>query len=69
MASSLKVYYDADGKTLTVWFDDPSNEFIAEETGEEVIIIKDRNNKVIGFERLNFTLEYGQDLNVEAIAV
>jgi hypothetical protein len=32
-------------------------------------IIKDRNNKVIGFERLNFTLESDQDLNVEAIAV
>ena len=69
MAGPLKIYYDADGKTLTVWFDDPINEFIAEETGEEVIIIKDRNNKVIGFERLNFALESGQTLDVEAIAV
>ena len=69
MAGPLKVYYDADGKTLTVWFDDPINEFVAEETGEEVIIIKDRNNKVIGFERLNFVLESGQTLDVEAIAV
>jgi uncharacterized protein YuzE len=69
MAGALKVYYDADGKTLTVWFDDPQNEFIAEETGEEVIIIKDSNNKVIGFERLNFALESGQDLDIEAIAV
>ena len=64
-----KVYYDADGKTLTVWFDDPQYEFIAEETGEEVIIIKNRNNKVIGFERLNFILESGQNLNVEAFTV
>ncbi len=69
MTGPLKIYYDADGKTLTVWFDDPINEFIAEETGEEVIIIKDRNNKVIGFERLNFALESGQTLDVEAIAV
>jgi uncharacterized protein YuzE len=69
MAAPVKIYYDADGKTLTVWFDDPTKEFIAEETGEEVIIIKDRDNKVIGFERLNFTLESGQDLSVEAIAV
>jgi len=68
MAAPVKIYYDADGKTLTVWFDDPNNEFIAEETGEEVIIIKDRNNKVIGFERLNFVLESGQHPNVEAIA-
>ena len=69
MTTPIKIYYDADGKTLTVWFDDPTKEFIAEETGEEVIIIKDRDNKVIGFERLNFTRESGQDLSVEAIAV
>lgn len=68
MAAPVKVSYDADGKTLTVWFDDPTKEFIAEETGEEVIIIKDRDNKVIGFERLNFTLESDQDLTVEAVA-
>lgn len=68
MAAPVKIYYDADSKTLTVWFHDQNIEFIAEETGEEVIIIKDRNNKVIGFERLNFVLESGQDLNVEAIA-
>ena len=69
MTPPIKIHYDADGKTLTVWFDDPTKEFIAEETGEEVIIIKDRDNKVIGFERLNFTLESDQDLTVEAIAV
>jgi len=69
MAAAVKVYYDADGKTLTVWFDDPEKEFIAEETGEEVVIIKDRDNKVIGFERLNFSLEADQDLTIDAIAV
>ena len=69
MATPVKVYYDAEGKTLTVWFDDPNKEFIAEETGEEVIIIKDRDQKVIGFERLNFTLEADQDFEIEAIAV
>ena len=69
MATPVKVYYDAEGKTLTVWFDDPENEFIAEETGEEVIIIKDRNQKVIGFERLNFILEADQDLEIEAVEV
>ena len=42
---------------------------MAEETGEEVVIIKDRDNRVIGFERLNFVLEANQDLNIEAIAV
>jgi uncharacterized protein YuzE len=69
MAAALRVYYDADGKTLTVWFDDPNKEFVAEETGEEVVIIKDRDNRVIGFERLNFVLESDQDFRIEAIAV
>lgn len=69
MAGPLKIYYDADGKTLTVWFDDPSLEHIAEETGEEVIIIKDKDQRVIGFERLNYVLESTDDLEVEAIAV
>ena len=69
MAAALRIYYDAKGKTLTVWFDEPEKEFVAEETGEEVVIIKDRDNRVIGFERLNFVLEANEDLNIEAIAV
>jgi uncharacterized protein YuzE len=69
MAAALRIYYDAKGATLTVWFDEPEKEFVAEETGEEVVIIKDRDNRVIGFERLNFVLEANQDRNIEAIAV
>ena len=69
MAAALRIYCDAKGKTLTVWFDEPEKEFVAEETGEEVVIIKDRDNRVIDFERLNFVLEANEDLNIEAIAV
>lgn len=50
----IKVYYDSHGNTLNVWFDDPKKEHVCEETGEEVILVKDRRGKVIGFERLNF---------------
>ncbi|HID64968.1 MAG TPA: hypothetical protein EYP49_19790 [Anaerolineae bacterium] len=31
----------------------PSNEYICEETGEEVILMKDQMGRVIGFEKLN----------------
>lgn len=51
----VKVYYDPIGNTLTVWFGNPSEEVIAEETGEEIILMKDKAGKVIGFEKLNFT--------------
>jgi uncharacterized protein YuzE len=67
--ASLKVYYDAEGKTLTVWFGDPSKEHVAEETGDEVILIKDKEGHVIGFERLNFSLPSEERLAVDAIAV
>lgn len=54
--AQVKVYYDQAGNTLTVWFDDPSKEYIAEETGEEVILMKDKSGRVIGFEKLNFSV-------------
>ena len=51
----VKVFYDRTGNTLTVWFGDPQDEYTAEETGDEVILMKDRAGHVIGFEKLNFT--------------
>ena len=48
------IYWDREGNTLNVWFDDPIKEHICEETGDEVIIAKDKHGKVIGFEKLNY---------------
>lgn len=67
--ASLKIYYDSEGKTVTVWFDDPEQEHVAEETGDEVILIKDRDMRVIGFERLNFAWPDDQTLTVDTVAV
>jgi uncharacterized protein YuzE len=50
----IKVIYDRKGNTLNVWFDDPRLEFSCEETGEEVILVKDKKGRVIGFEKLNY---------------
>ncbi|MEY3867762.1 MAG: hypothetical protein RLZZ338_1653 [Cyanobacteriota bacterium] len=66
---AVKIYYDHEGKTLTVWFDDPSQEFIAEEADEELLLMKDKQGKVIGFERLNFRFENRADLPVQFMAV
>lgn len=55
--AQVKVYYDREGNTLTVWFGDPANEYVAEETGEEIVLMKDKDGKVIGFEKLNFTAQ------------
>jgi len=52
--NKIRLYYDSRGNTLNVWFDDPKKEHISEETGEEVILNKDKRGKVIGFEKLNY---------------
>lgn len=50
----VKVFHDHTGNTLTVWFGEPQEEYICEETGDEVILMKDQAGRVIGFEKLNF---------------
>ena len=69
--AQVKVYYDREGNTLTVWFGNPADEYVAEETGEEIVLMKDRDGKVIGFEKLNFTGHVGDAIKVafETVAV
>jgi hypothetical protein len=50
----IKVIHDTLGKTLTVWLDDPAKEHICEETSDEVLLMKDRKGRVIGFELLHY---------------
>jgi hypothetical protein len=66
----VKVFYDKIGNTLTVWFGNPKDEYICEETGDEVILMKDRAGNVIGFEKLNFSVAKSEHLRVafEAVA-
>ncbi|ASC69584.1 hypothetical protein XM38_005110 [Halomicronema hongdechloris C2206] len=54
--AAVKVYHDKVGNTLTVWFGEPSDEYICEETADEVILMKDQAGKVIGFEKLNYSV-------------
>lgn len=68
----VKVYYDSEGNTLTVWFGNPADEvlaifqreYVAEETGEEILLMKDHGGKVIGFEKLNFTTQPADTMKV-----
>ena len=39
------VQYDSHGNTLNVWVDDPKHEHVCEETGDEVVLVKDRRGK------------------------
>jgi len=60
----IKVYYDREGNTLTVWFGNPADEYVSEETGEEIVLMKDRQGKVIGFEKLNFSAQSADSVRV-----
>jgi len=63
--AEVKVYYDRAGNTLTVWFGNPKDEDICEETGDEVVLMKDKSGRVIGFEKLNFlSLDANRDGSV-----
>ena len=62
--AEVKVFYDPTGNTLTVWFGNPQDEHVCEETVEEVILMKDSSGRVIGFEKLNFSLAKPEPLRV-----
>jgi uncharacterized protein YuzE len=65
----VRLYYNTKSNTLNIWFDDPKKEHICEETGEEVIIVKDKKGRVIGFEKLNFLMHPGQVIKTIPVEV
>ncbi|MBF0236536.1 MAG: DUF2283 domain-containing protein [SAR324 cluster bacterium] len=62
--AQVKVYYDKVGNTLSVWFGDSQEEYVCEETGDEVVLMKNKLGQVIGFEKFNYSLSAEESLNV-----
>jgi len=62
--TQVEVYYDQAGNSLTVWFGNPKDEYVCVETGDEVILMKDKAGQVIGFEKLNFLVPKPSHLQV-----
>jgi len=60
----IKIFHDRTGNTLTVWFGNSQEEYVCEETGDEVILMKDQTGRVIGFEKLNFTVSTPDQLRI-----
>jgi hypothetical protein len=52
--AQVKVIHDPVGETLTVYWADPEREEVCEEIGDGLILIKDGQGELIGFERLYF---------------
>ena len=49
---------------MTVWFGDPKDENTCEETGDGIVLMKDKDGQVIGFERLHYSLPPQEELQV-----
>jgi hypothetical protein len=62
--AELSVLYDREGRTLIVWFSDRYQEHVCEEIGEEVVLMKDAGGRVIGFEKLNYSIPETDRLQV-----
>ena len=62
--AELKVFHDRAGATLTVWFAVSGDEVVCEETGDDVILMKNQNGQVIGFEKLNYVIQDRESLKV-----
>ncbi len=64
--AQVKVLYDNIGGTLCVWWGNPQDEEVCEETGHGIILIKDKQGKVIGLENLHYQGGDPKDFAVEA---
>jgi hypothetical protein len=64
----VRVCYDEQGRTLTVWLADPSTEDVCEEADDDTILMKNAAGTIIGVEKLNVALAPGnQGVTVEVI--
>jgi uncharacterized protein YuzE len=50
----IKLIHDQVGESLILWLGNPEDEVICEETGDGIILMKDKLGKVIGIEVLYF---------------
>ena len=48
----IKVYYDGIGKTLTVWFRDPSKESVCEDVGYDAVLMKSHDDEILGIRNI-----------------
>lgn len=63
--AAVRIFHDREGQILTVWLDEPIHEYVCEQAAEEVVLMKDRAGRVIGVEKLNFSVPESDSLTVD----
>ena len=62
---SVKVDYDHESKALTCWYGNPAEEAARETAYKDIVLIKNGKGRVIGVEKLRFSLSDPANLRVE----
>ena len=60
----IKVHHDRARKSLTVWFADPDKEHKRNDPVHDVVLIKDGSSRIIGVEKLDYSIADGEDITV-----
>lgn len=63
--ADVRVVHDREGQTLTIWFSDPSVEFVYAEAGRGIVLIKARSGQVIGVEKVDFSVSALDSVRLE----
>jgi len=64
----IRVIHDTVGHTLTIWLGDPKQEYVSTLTDDEVVVMKSREGRILGFEVLHYqSTDSNAGLSVEAI--
>ena len=50
----LRVIHDTVGHTLTIWLGDPKQEYVSTLIDDEVVVMKNRDGRILGFEVLHY---------------
>ena len=63
----IRVIHDTVGHTLTICLGDPSQEYISTLTEDEIVVMKNHEGQILGFEVLHYHPKESQaGLSVEA---
>lgn len=65
--AKINLIHDHIGKTLTIHIGDPKTEYTSELTDDEILIMKDKDKKIIGIEILHFNSEPDDHVSMQII--
>ncbi len=65
--AKINLIHDNIGKTLTIHFGDPKEEYASELTDDEIIVMKNKSGKIIGLEILHFDYDPDDSINLKIV--